>query len=105
MTNAITPTSWFCNKFACSQKKSDPIFFSRVEIVFLLDSVETFSVPTFPTYMTITEMFNVCSRCKHGTSKRLTFGNLSEVLTKQILFVTCPSFFEKIQSFSELVSV
>ena len=72
MTNNITPKTWFYIMSIHSQNETDQYIFSCLEILSLLASVASVSVPNIPTYLTITQMFNVCHQCKFDTSKTLS---------------------------------
>ena len=94
MTNDITPTSWFYNRFIHSQNETDSNLHSRLEIVRPLESCASISGTNKPTYTKIIQMFNVCNHDQHDTSKTLTIANYSEDPIEQYIFVTCISSIE-----------
>ena len=67
-TSAITPTSWFYNLEILSENETHANLPSTLQIVFLLYSGASTSVLKIPTYMMITQIFNVCNQHQHHTS-------------------------------------
>ena len=86
MANAVTPTSWFYTLYVQTPsritQRDNP---SRLEIAFLLDSGASISVLNYPTYITLTKLFDI--RPNHTsdlglnhTSKTLTVANQTDFL-------------------------
>ena len=71
MTNAITPTSWFCYRYFPSQIETDSNLSSRLETVFLLESGAFVSLQNVPICMMINRLFKVCNHIQHDTSKTI----------------------------------
>ena len=86
---STTPTNWFYTPHFHSQNQTDSNLPSRLEMASLLDIGASISVLNLPTYMIITQKFNVCIYTQHVTSKTLTIANQSEVPFKQRISVTC----------------
>ena len=82
MTNAITPTRWFCNLYLHSQTETDSISLSDQEIVFPLESCASKLVLNIPIYVMIFEMLKLCNHAQPHTTKTLTFVKQSEVPIK-----------------------
>ena len=77
-TTAISPSNWFCNLHIHSQIETDSNLLSRLQTVFLLNSVAFIFVLIITTYTMITQMFNFCDHDQHDTSKTLTIANQSK---------------------------
>ena len=61
LTNAKTPASWFFNLYIIYQNENWIKFNFKSWKRFLLDSSASILVPKIPTYMMMTQMFNVCN--------------------------------------------
>ena len=89
MTKAIYPTSWFYNLYNHSQSETYSKLPSKLEFVLLMDSGASISVLNLPTFLLITQTFNVCDYDQQDISKTLTNANESKVLNKHYISVTC----------------
>ena len=85
MANAVTPTRWFYTPYVHTPssitQRDNP---SRLEIAFLSDSGASISVLNYPTYITLTKLFDIRPNLTsdigpHNTSKTLTVANQTEV--------------------------
>ena len=79
ITNAITTSSWVVILYI-SKSKNDTSTKSKLEILFLLNSGASISVPNLPTYTTLAEKFLHCSAQIHPPpSKTITVASKAQV--------------------------
>ena len=83
------PTSRFHILSIHSQNKTDSNLPSQLELGFPLDCGASISVLKIPTYLMITQMFNICNLDHYDRSKMLTIANQPEVPIEQHISVNC----------------
>ena len=91
IANTITPYSWFYPLYIHASETNDNILPSKLEILFLLDTVASISVLNLPTFHVISKQLNinVPTNLQNKRAKTLTVANQTEVPIIHYISVTC----------------